>query len=164
MKMYFLGLIGLALASATPAMAQGPILQTNAPGSVIVDTQLPTTGQLFHHRDCGVTCVPEQYMKQKKTVCYGSVCDTICLCYYHGCRRGCDSGHCERPVSVKYLTKRTTTCECPATRCVPSCAPSCAPSCGPIGHGHVTFEPALPEVPMPGTRPAIFLPEPPPQR
>src|SRR5437763_1695008 len=67
MKRYFLSLIGLALMGAGSALAQQPIVQTNAPGSAIANTtQFPVTGHLFNGGRCdGLTCVPECYMKQK---------------------------------------------------------------------------------------------------
>ena len=179
MKRYFLSVVGLALLGAAPAMAQQPIVPANAPGSVIFDSQLPLTGNsgggglfsgggccLFGHHNSCVTCVPECYMKQKKVVTYGSVCDTLCLCYFHGgccLHRSCDSGHCDRPHSVRYLTKKTTTCEEPATKCVPSCnAGGCPVGGAPVGH--VSITPMMPDAPASVDRAQIVFPKAMPQR
>jgi hypothetical protein len=83
---------------------------------------------------CGVACcptktvcVPEQYMKKTTKVVYSSGCEPLCLCYFHGFFKGCgcDSGHCERPYTRRYLIKKIETCEECATKCVPAQVPTC---------------------------------------
>jgi hypothetical protein len=124
-KRYILGLIGFAALSGSPLLAQTPTA-----------VQTVTHRQTVQGCDAGccqathTACVPECYTKVKKTTVFSSGCEPLCLCYYSACklfhRSDCEDGHCETPITRKYLMKRVVTCEESATRCVPSEAPGCA--------------------------------------
>jgi hypothetical protein len=149
-------LIGLALLGGSPVLGQTP-------------SAVPSSGTMVFEPGCGccvptkTVCVPECYIKKTTHVEYSSGCETRCLCYFHSLnlfgRCGCDSGHCERPIHVRYLIKKTRTCEEQCTKCVPQEVPCCGSgSCCPSGSccgGSVIPGPGMPTTTstmmMPGT-------------
>ena len=140
MKRYILGLIGFAVLGGSPLLAQTP-----------TDVQTVTHHQAVQGCDaagCPATrtaCVPECYTKVKKTTVFSSGCEPLCLCYHPFgklCHRGnCEGGHCEEPITRKYLMKRVVTCEESATKCVPTQVPGCATTG--FRHGHAAAAPAV---------------------
>jgi len=132
MKKFLSGLMALALVTGGLAQGQTPAPMV-APGAPVVLVG-PTggacaDGRLFCGRDA--CCKPEQYMKKTTHVCYSSGCEPLCLCYFRGLFRQCDceSGHCERAYTRRYLIKKVHTSEECATHCVPSQAATCGSGC-----------------------------------
>jgi hypothetical protein len=133
MRQYVLGLIGLTLLGGIPVWGQTP---TGVPqGTPVLPPGVPAGTPVVIGPDCGgcciptkTVCVPECYTKKTTKVVYSSGCESRCLCYYRSLFRhcGCDSGHCERPITVRYLIKKVRTCEEEATKCVPAEVPGCA--------------------------------------
>src|SRR5262249_3905298 len=149
-----------ALLGGAPALAQplrfpegGTVPPLGAGGTYL---RSPESPEAIPGCGCNVHCVPEPYIKEIKKVVYNSGCETRCLCYYHGLslfrRCGCDNGHCEHPICVRYLIKKTQICPEERTRCVPQEAPCCAsdPCCGGYPAGTVMM-PAAPPPTMPMT-------------
>src|SRR5438552_8796227 len=106
MKRYMFGLIGLALAGSTPALAQGPM-----------DVQPVTHRHAVRECEGGscpaTVCVPECYTKVKKSTVFSSCCEPLCV----GCPslgklfgRDCEGGNCEAPRTRKYLLMKVVTC------------------------------------------------------
>jgi hypothetical protein len=161
MKKYLFALVALAVCGANPLLAQAPMMAPRgpAPGAPVMVLE-PGPG-CCDHVQTKTVCVPEHYMKEKKTVVYGSGCEKFCLCYFHGLFKscGCDSGHCEKPHTRRYMLKKTETCEHDAVKCVPTEQPVCS-------HGHcttgsccATTGPA-PVIVMPRTAPPMMPPAP----
>ncbi len=136
MKRFILGLMSFVALGASPLLAQ-----------------TPTNVQTITHREVGLgceggscpatVCVPECYNKVRKTTVFSSGCEPLCLSYFpfgklfgHG---DCEGGHCEKPITRKYLMMKVVTCEQSATRCVPSQAPGCAT--GVVQYGNVVVAP-----------------------
>jgi hypothetical protein len=146
-KRYILGLIGFAALGGSPLLAQTP-----------TDVQTVTHRQAVQGCDAGgcpatrTACVPECCTKVKKTTVFSSGCEPLCLCYFGASklfhRENCEAGHCENPITRKYLMKRVVTCEESATKCVPTQVPGCAPTG--FRHGHASAAPVvLPAGPAP---------------
>src|SRR5260370_13606004 len=101
MKKYLCGLIGLALLGGNPLQAQTPTAVPAGHGGapVVVWQEAPCC------TPTKTVCVPEQYIKKTTKPLYSSGCEPLCLCYIRGLfgSCGCDSGHCQRPYTRRYL-------------------------------------------------------------
>jgi hypothetical protein len=135
MKNSLLTLIGFTLLGSSPLLGQTttvvmPAGAQTAPGAPVVIVGQDCAG--CQHTK--TTCVPECATKPVKKVCYSSGCEPFCLCYFQGmfAKCGCDSGHCEKPRTKRYLIKKIRVVDEEFTKCVPVEEPCCttaAPCC-----------------------------------
>jgi hypothetical protein len=133
MKKYLAGLLGLALAAGAPLLGQSPAPVPTGPGGVPVGAPMVICQDGAGCVPTHTICVPEHYTKKTTKVVFSCGSEPLCLCYFHGLFAGhgcgCDSGHCERPYTRRYLIKKVRPCEEDATKCVPAQVPAC-------GRGH----------------------------
>ena len=149
MKRYGVALLALALLGRAPLPAQGPPFPSGTSSAPGGDSITASCGPVK------TGCSPIHYTKEVKKVTYTTGCETICPCFFHGLFQGgcgCDKGHCNHPVQVRYLVKKVSYCPQEAVKCVPTQVPACGNGQPRVGHHAAeAVVPADPVAVNPGT-------------